>query len=222
MKRPYLLLACLSPVACLMAASGQKGGKNKQKVNDRQLPNVVFIYADDLGYGDLECYGAKNVQTPNVNRLASEGIRFTNAHATAATSTPSRYSMLTGEYAWRRPGTDVAAGNAGMIIRPEDYTMADMFKNSGYVTAALGKWHLGLGDKSGEQDWNAPLPAALGDLGFDYSYIMAATADRVPCVFIENGKVANYDPSAPIEVMLSVLLLSLHTLHKQSDNDSYP
>ena len=128
MKRPYLLLACLSPVACLMAASGQKGGKNKQKVNDRQLPNVVFIYADDLGYGDLECYGAKNVQTPNVNRLASEGIRFTNAHATAATSTPSRYSMLTGEYAWRRPGTDVAAGNAGMIIRPEDYTMADMFK----------------------------------------------------------------------------------------------
>lgn len=148
MKRPYLLLACLSPVACLMAASGQKGGKNKQKVNDRQLPNVVFIYADDLGYGDLECYGAKNVQTPNVNRLASEGIRFTNAHATAATSTPSRYSMLTGEYAWRRPGTDVAAGNAGMIIRPEDYTMADMFKNSGYVTAALGKWHLGLGIKA--------------------------------------------------------------------------
>ena len=87
-------------------------------------PNILLILVDDLGYGDLECYGAKNVQTPNVNRLASEGIRFTNAHATAATSTPSRYSMLTGEYAWRRPGTDVAAGNAGMIIRPEDYTMA--------------------------------------------------------------------------------------------------
>jgi len=160
----------------------------------------VFIYADDLGYGDLECYGAKNVQTPNVNRLAAEGIRFNNAHATAATSTPSRYSMLTGEYAWRRPGTDIAAGNAGMIIRPERYTMADMFKNAGYATAAIGKWHLGLGDKDGEQDWNAPLPTALGDIGFDYSYIMAATADRVPCVFIENGKVANYDPSAPIEV----------------------
>ena len=198
--RQYVLLACLSPVACLMAATGQKGGKAKQKINDRQLPNVVFIYADDLGYGDLECYGAKNVQTPNVNRLAAEGIRFNNAHATAATSTPSRYSMLTGEYAWRRPGTDIAAGNAGMIIRPERYTIADMFKNAGYTTAALGKWHLGLGDKTAEQDWNAPLPAALGDLGFDYSYIMAATADRVPCVFIENGKVANYDPSAPIEV----------------------
>ena len=144
--RQYVLLACLSPVACLMAATGQKGGKAKQKINDRQLPNVVFIYADDLGYGDLECYGAKNVQTPNVNRLAAEGIRFNNAHATAATSTPSRYSMLTGEYSWRRPGTDIAAGNAGMIIRPERYTMADMFKNAGYATAAIGKWHLGLGD----------------------------------------------------------------------------
>lgn len=171
-----------------------------QKANKPQTPNVIFIYADDLGYGDLECYGATRVQTPNVNKLAKNGIRFTNTHATAATSTPSRYSLLTGEYAWRRPGTDIAAGNAGMIIRPERYTIADMFKNAGYTTAALGKWHLGLGDKAGEQDWNAPLPTALGDLGFDYSYIMAATADRVPCVFIENGKVANYDPSAPIEV----------------------
>ena len=99
-----------------------------------------------------------------------------------------------------KKGTDVAAGNAGMIIRPEQYTMADMFKSTGYATGAIGKWHLGLGDKAGTQDWNAPLPCALGDLGFDYHYIMAATADRVPCVYIENGKVANYDPSAPIEV----------------------
>lgn len=163
-------------------------------------PNVIFIMADDLGYGDLECYGAKNVKTPNINGLAKSGVRFTNCHATAATSTPSRYSILTGMYAWRKPGTGVAAGNAGMIIRPEQYTMADVFKSAGYSTAAIGKWHLGLGDKSGQQDWNAPLPAGLGDLGFDYSYIMAATADRVPCVFIENGKVANYDPSAPIYV----------------------
>ena len=172
----------------------------QQSQADGQKPNVIFIYADDLGYGDLECYGATRVQTPHVNRLANEGIRFTNAHATASTSTPSRYAMLTGEYAWRRPGTDIAAGNAGMIIRPERFTMADMFKSVGYTTAALGKWHLGLGDKTAEQDWNAPLPMALGDLGFDYSYIMAATGDRVPCVFIENGQVANYDPSAPIYV----------------------
>ncbi|MCC8172194.1 MAG: arylsulfatase [Parabacteroides sp.] len=178
---------------CLVFAQKNREAKPQQ-------PNVIFIYADDLGYGDLQCYGGTQVETPNVNRLASNGIRFTNAHATAATSTPSRYSMLTGEYAWRKPGTDIAAGNAGMIIRPERYTLADMFKHAGYSTAAIGKWHLGLGDKAGEQDWNAPLPTALDDIGFDYSYIMAATADRVPCVFIENGRVANYDPSAPIEV----------------------
>lgn len=166
----------------------------------QQRPNVIVFYADDLGYGDLQCYGGKSVATPHIDRLASEGCRFTNAFAVASTSTPSRYSLLTGEYAWRKPGTDIARGDAGMIIRPEQYTMADMFKNEGYATGAFGKWHLGLGDKTGTQDWNAPLPTGLGDLGFDYSYIMAATADRVPCVFIENGRVANWDASAPIEV----------------------
>lgn len=157
----------------------------------QQKPNVIVFYADDLGYGDLQCYGGKNVPTPNIDRLASEGCRFTNAFAVAATSTPSRYSLLTGQYAWRKSGTDIARGDAGMIIRPEQYTMADMFKNEGYVTSAFGKWHLGLGDKTGTQDWNAPLAMGLSDIGFDYSYIMAATADRVPCVFIENGRVAN-------------------------------
>ena len=167
-------------------------------VGDR--PNVILLVADDLGYGDLSCYGATSVSTPHVDRLAASGVRFTDAHAVASTSTPSRYSLLTGEYAWRREGTDVAAGNAGMIVRPEMYTLADMFRDNGYATAAIGKWHLGLGEKTGQQDWNAPLSMAPADIGFDYSYIMAATGDRVPCVFIENGMVANYDPSAPIEV----------------------
>lgn len=186
-------------VGAAFLTAGLAQAQKKQNAKP-QTPNVIFIYADDLGCGDLACYNGNQVKTPNIDQLASHGIRFTNAHATASTSTPSRFSMLTGEYAWRRPGTDIAAGNAGMIVRPERYTLADMFKNAGYTTAALGKWHLGLGDKGGEQDWNAPLPMALGDLGFDYSYIMAATADRVPCVFIENGQVANYDPSAPIYV----------------------
>ena len=166
----------------------------------KMRPNVVMIYADDLGFGDLECYGAKGVRTPNVNRLAEHGVRFTNAHAVAATSTPSRYSLLTGQYPWRKAGTDVAAGDAGMIIAPEQTTVADVFKEAGYRTAAFGKWHLGLGAETGKQNWNAPITPALADIGFDYSYIMAATADRVPCVFIENGAVANYDPSAPINV----------------------
>ena len=194
MNKTYITIALISPLVCSSAM-----GAKKVKVN-KERPNVIIILADDLGYGDLGCYGAKNVQTPNVDKLAKQGIRFTDAHAIASTSTPSRYSLLTGEYAWRKPGTDVAPGDAGMIIKPSQFTMADMFKSVGYTACAIGKWHLGLGAETGKQDLNAPLPAALADIGFDYHYIMAATADRVPCVYIENGKVANYDPSAPIEV----------------------
>lgn len=199
MKKQYLSLGLVAPLLCPALNADAKRVKNNP-VTDREHPNVIVILADDLGYGDLECYGATNVQTPNVNRLANNGIRFTNGHAVAATSTPSRYSLLTGEYAWRRPDTGVAAGNAGMIVRPAQYTLADVFKNEGYATCAIGKWHLGLGEKTGGQDWNAPLPTGVQDLGFDHHYIMAATADRVPCVFIEDGRVDNYDPSAPIEV----------------------
>ena len=119
MKNQYVTLALLCPV--IFSSLPISAKDTKGKVADREKPNVIIIYADDLGYGDLQCYGAKNVETPNVNRLATEGIRFTNAHAVAATSTPSRYSLLTGEYAWRRPDTDIAAGNAGMII-PVSYT----------------------------------------------------------------------------------------------------
>ena len=87
-----------------------------------------------------------------------------------------------------------------MIIRPEQYTVADLFKEAGYATAAVGKWHLGMGDKTGEQDWNRLIEPGLKDIGFDYSYIMAATGDRVPCVWVENGKVVNADPNDPIYV----------------------
>ncbi len=185
-------LALVSP----FLVQAQECGAEKESLRS----NVVLIYADDLGFGDLGCYGAKGVSTPNADRLAANGLRFTNAHAVASTSTPSRYSLLTGEYPWRKPGTDVAAGNAAMIVSPEQYTVADVFKEAGYRTAAFGKWHLGLGAETGKQGWNAEISPALADIGFDYSYIMAATADRVPCVFVENGRVANYDPTAPIEV----------------------
>lgn len=165
----------------------------------QQRPNVIVILADDLGYGDLGCYDGK-APTPAVDRLAQSGVRFTDAHTVASTSTPSRYGLLTGCYPFRKSGTDVAAGNAGMIIKPDQYTLADIFKDQGYATAAIGKWHLGLGSATGQQDWNGQLDQHTADLGFDYSYIMAATADRVPCVFIENGHVADYDPSDPISV----------------------
>lgn len=165
----------------------------------QQRPNVIYVLADDLGYGDLSCYNGE-APTPHIDSLARNGVRFTNAHAVASTSTPSRYGMLTGCYPFRRPGTDVAAGNAGMIIKPEQYTVADVFHDAGYRTAAIGKWHLGLGSRTAQQDWNGTLDQTPCDLGFDYHYIMAATADRVPCVFIEQGRVKNWDPEAPIEV----------------------
>ena len=165
-----------------------------------QKPNVIMIIADDIGYGDLSCYGEKTIHTPNVEKLAKEGILFTDAHAVAATSTPSRYSLLTGQYAWRRTDTGIARGDAGMIIRPEQYTVADLFKNAGYTTGAVGKWHLGLGHETGKQNWNKHISPGLKDIGFDYSYIMAATGDRVPCVWVENGYVVGLDANDPIYV----------------------
>lgn len=165
-----------------------------------QIPNVIFIIADDLGYGDMSCYGAHRVQTPHVDALANSGILFTDAHAVASTSTPSRYSLFTGHYAWRRNDTGIAPGDAGMIIRPEQTTIADVFKSAGYTTGAIGKWHLGMGDKTGIQNWNEKVCPGPEDIGFDYSCLMAATGDRVPCVWMENQEVLNYDPSSPIEV----------------------
>ena len=173
---------------------------NAKRNADTAHPNVIFLVADDVGYGDLSPYGEPTVSTPQVERLAARGLRFTDAHAVASTSTPSRYSLLTGHYCWRRNDTGVAAGNAGMIIRPEQQTVADLFKQQGYVTGAVGKWHLGLADKTGAQDWNGHITPGPSDIGFDYSYIMAATGDRVPCVWVENERVVGLDPTDPIAV----------------------
>lgn len=161
-------------------------------------PNIVLIYADDVGYGDLSCYGAKGVKTPNLDRLAAGGIRFTNAHSSAATCTPSRYSLMTGEYAWRQPGTGVLPGDARLIIKPGRLTLASMLQKQGYRTGVVGKWHLGLGD--GNLDWNSEIKPGPLELGFDYSFIIPATGDRVPCVYVENRRVAGLDASDPIRV----------------------
>ena len=171
-----------------------------QQPSEPQQPNVILILADDIGYGDLSCNGSATIATPNVERLARSGLRLTNAHSAAATSTPSRYAMLTGEYAWRRSGTGIADGDAALIIAPGRYTMADMFHDAGYSTCVIGKWHLGLGPVDGGQDWNSAISPCANDIGFDYSFIMAATGDRVPCVFIENDRVHNLNPESPIYV----------------------
>ena len=151
--------------ATLLASCSGNRQKAEEKVTQQQKkPNVIFLIADDIGYGDLSCNGSKTIHTPNVERLAAQGVRFTDAHAVAATSTPSRYSLFTGQYSWRRRDTGIATGDAGMIIRPEQRTVADVFKAAGYTTGAIGKWHLGLGDKAATQDWNGTITPGPRDI----------------------------------------------------------
>jgi arylsulfatase A-like enzyme len=164
-------------------------------------PNIILIYTDDVGYGDVGCYGATRVKTPNIDRLASEGLRFTDGHSASATCTPSRYALLTGEYAWRRKGTGVLPGNASLIIAPGRTTLASQLKRAGYATGVVGKWHLGLG--TGDLDWNGEIKPGPLELGFDYGFIIPATGDRVPCVYVENHRIAGLDPKDPIRVNYS-------------------
>lgn len=161
-------------------------------------PNIILILADDVGYGDLSCYGATTLRTPNLDKLAGGGLRLTNGHATSATCTPSRYSLLTGEYAWRRKDTAILPGDAPSLLTPGRTTLPSILKNSGYATGCVGKWHLGLGN--GHIDWNGEIKPGPNQVGFDYSFIIPATGDRVPCVFVENGRVADLDPADPIHI----------------------
>jgi hypothetical protein len=163
-------------------------------------PNILLIYADDIGYGDVGCYGATAVRTPNVDRLAKEGLRFTSGYCAASTCTPSRYAMMTGEYAFRKKGTGILPGNAAMIIPTERATLPSILKQAGYATGIVGKWHLGLGLGGELIDWNGEIKPGPREAGFGDSFIMAATGDRAPCVFIENQRIVGLDPGDPIQV----------------------
>ena len=164
-----------------------------------QKPNVIVIYVDDLGFGDLGCYGSKTIKTPNIDQLARKGLLFTQAHTTSATCTPSRYSLLKGEYAFRRKDTGVATGDASALIPAGQQTVATIFSKAGYNTAAIGKWHLGLGPLGGP-NWNGKIEHGPLDIGFKEAFILPATGDRVPCVYIENDHVRNLNAQDPIEV----------------------
>lgn len=161
-------------------------------------PNIIIILADDLGYGDVSTYGAGTIHTPNIDRLGNEGVIFTNGYATSATSTPSRYGLMTGMYPWKNNDAKILSGDAPLIIQESQYTLPRMMQEAGYVTAAIGKWHLGVG--SGNVNWNETVRPGANEVGFDYSCLIAATNDRVPTVYVENGKVVGLDKNDPIEV----------------------
>lgn len=177
-------------------ASCQK--QKVQEVESLEKPNIIIIYLDDLGYGDVSSYGATEISTPNIDQMANEGLRFTDAHASSATCTPSRYALLTGMYPWRNKEARILPGTAPLLISTEQQTIAKLLKANGYQTGIVGKWHLGLG--AGDVNWNERVSPGPNEVGFDYAYIMAATQDRVPTVYIEDGNVVGLDASDPIEV----------------------
>ncbi|WP_396127662.1 arylsulfatase [Algoriphagus halophytocola] len=192
MIKPSKILSLL--LACGLFSCAEKSAETAENTQ----PNVLVIYTDDVGYGDVSAYGGK-IPTPNIDQLAADGLLFTNAYATAATCTPSRYSLLTGEYAWRAKGRGVAPGDASALIRPGVETLPAVMQRAGYRTAVIGKWHLGLGGDNGP-DWNGELNPGPLEIGFDYSFIIPATGDRVPTVFVEDHHVVGLDPNDPIEV----------------------
>ncbi|MEM9856840.1 MAG: arylsulfatase, partial [Bacteroidota bacterium] len=187
---------CIFIILFVAAISCEKNIEKEEAIEVQ--PNIIVIYLDDLGYGDLSSYGATELQTPNIDKLANEGIKFTNGYATSATCTPSRYALLTGEYPWRRKSAKILPGTAPLIIDTTQQTLPKLLRSAGYQTGIVGKWHLGLG--SGSVDWNKPISPGPNEVGFDYSYIMAATQDRVPTVYLEDGLVVGLDSNDPILV----------------------
>jgi arylsulfatase A len=157
-------------------------------------PNVVIILADDLGYGDVGCFGAELIATPHIDRLAAEGMRFTRAYTPCSVCSPTRYGLLTGRYYWRskqHPPTKVIQDGQGLCIEEGRETLATLFKKKGYATGIVGKWHLGFGkfrNFDQQYDWTKKKPIGPGplDVGFDYYFGMAANVGNQPRFFIEN------------------------------------
>jgi arylsulfatase A len=165
-----------------------------------ERPNIIIIMADDVGYGDISAYGADAFETPHIDQLATGGLRFTSGYASASTCTPTRYSLMTGTYAFRKKGTGIAPPNGALVIDPDTFTLPDLLKQSGYATAVIGKWHLGLGKKGIGPDWNGELKPGPLEIGFDYAFLLPTTNDRVPQVYVENHRVKNLDPNDPLWV----------------------
>ncbi len=190
----------LSSASCGATRAGLTAPHAPSGPGAARKPNIVLIYADDVGWGDVSAYGATKVQTPHIDAVARAGLRFTDGHAAAATCTPSRYALLTGEYAFRKEGTNILPGDAALIVTPGRTTLPSMLQTAGYDTAVVGKWHLGLGRGREPLDWNGELAPGPLDVGFDHAFILPATGDRVPTVYVEDRRVVGLEARDPLRV----------------------
>ncbi len=187
-------------MSLVLAAVVVTADSAQESLAAERAPNVVLIYADDLGYGDVGCYGATKVKTPNIDRLAKEGKRFTDAHSASAVCTPSRYALLTGEYPFRAMGGKGSWGplpiTSGLIVDTKALTIGKVFKKKGFATACLGKWHLGF--KKGKNNWKLPLRPGPQDVGFDYYLGVPVVNSAPPYVYVENDSYLGHDPADPL------------------------
>lgn len=191
------LIFSISVLIYLICVSCQDGQNSSHEISIDQ-PNIIIIYADDLGYGDVSAYGHGTLNTPNFDRIAKEGILFKRGYASSATCTPSRYALLTGQYPWKNKRARILPGNAPLIIDTTMQTLPKIMQSVGYKTAVIGKWHLGLGHR--ELDWNGKIAPGPNQVGFDYSYILASTNDRAPTVYVENDRVVGLESGDLLEV----------------------
>ncbi|MDG2127715.1 MAG: arylsulfatase [Fuerstiella sp.] len=213
-----LLFLCFLPIDVFATPPGGTSGS----IAARTSPNIVFILADDMGYGDLGCYGATLIKTPNIDRLAKEGILFTDGHCGASTCTPTRYGLMTGRHAWRSwCKYSALSTNAPLLIEEDRVTIASFLKSAGYATSIVGKWHLGYGREEGFEknrgdappnywdtrgsgpNWNGGLKPGPRENGFDYSYVIPVANSFPPYVFVENYRVAGLRKDSPIAMLQS-------------------
>lgn len=166
---------------------------------DTSKPNVVIIYGDDVGFGDVGVNGSKLIPTPNIDALAKGGLNFTDGHCSAATCSPSRFSMLSGIHGFRH-GISILPPNAPLSIPTDILTLPKLFQKAGYHTGVVGKWHLGIGAEGVPTDWNGDVKPGPLEIGFSSSFLLPSTNDRVPCVYLDGHRVVNHDPSDPIYV----------------------
>lgn len=196
-----LLLALATTAMSMLPGCSSEQEKPIYEGLEVSKPNIVVIYADDVGYGDVGAYGSERIKTPNLDRLAENGIRFTNAYATSAMCTPSRYSLLTGRYAFRHPSAGILSAEDPMIIEPGSPTLPEILRGKGYRTSIVGKWHLGLGSEEGGINWNGKISPGPLDVGFDESFLLPVTNDRVPTVYVDGYYVYNLEEEdMPLQV----------------------